>query len=1101
MRRLLIVASLVWCGYLSATAALRFNQISPRPLELDAAGKESGWIELVNDGPEAIELSEWEVSRANRGKKVKSGETRFPSGALAAGATYRFLTSEAYDNCEDLGGDGQVKVYGESIVFPNKVNPKKYPYLALFHHTAEGQTELVDSVVVPVDLADGAVFTRDTSVTTRKAWSVVKDGETIPYGPNVSPLYGVKHALTDTAAWPLAVVGEDYEVSFPVNPLSDLAGDQIASVRLEYASFDTAKKDFGELKSVAMTRGAKDKAAGQMWTALIPAADLPAPGNLIHWRARITDGDGNVWKSPSFCNPDDCYEWYGTIVEPTAAEVDEKLQTWHLFVVGNSLAQMDIDADKQDLNKVPYNARAAIFDSQTGRFYDNVRIDLRGNTSGKFLKKSHGFKFAKAVPLTCTNPFTGEELETRKTSLVAEYCDPSYVRQSLAFHLFRSTGNLIPFHYPVRVNLNGEFYQLAFHSNRFSDELIEDYYKLDPLGYGYKNSGCLTPSLKNWVTCEKKTPDDGDETSAAAYQPLKTWTTYFGSSLVKDVDDQPVVTRAVVETFDLPAWINYLATARISMEGDDSWANLSTYWDKFGTGTWMPLGYDMNQSWGHIYYTQWNGQKPCYLAAEDKHKAHPFFGGMRVLCYFENGQRSHAGSENYALEAVWQSTKFRQLYLRRLRTLMDTQLGAPGTPKEETPIWDYVVTLTNAMAECVKLDYARWRVSGAKGSGTFWTNSPTYCWDRALTFEEGIDDLWEHYIVPRREHLYQTHSIHNTEKGIGYGETLSAGIPDGQLPLAALEKGLRLLELTSDMALLFNANEEAVDLSGWTLEGAIDWRLPYGTVIGAHDTLTIVKDRQAWVASHQAELGDRVIVGNAKFTGSGELSIKAVDNGSNTNAGFTFDKDSKHRWFEAQAQALETGADVTAAAANLFRGKFSSLVAGGGQIQSRMGIKHIAIQGDIAQGDALVFTPSTTPLSRKRTIIESALLFPDALLEFPKNTYSAFAALTLCVDEAGETHFAIFDGATWHFADAPGVPAQAETLYTVRLLLDYRAASPTVTYALRTGTGWVNLETAEGTSTFSVPKVVKEIAFAGVGEVSVVSGDYIFFPGMAISIH
>ena len=40
------------------------------------------------------------------------------------------------------------------------------------------------------------------------------------------------------------------------------------------------------------------------------------------------------------------------------------------------------------------------------------------------------------------------------------------------------------------------------------------------------------------------------------------------------------------------------------MECDDNWANLSTYWDKYGTGTWMPLGYDMNQSWGHIYYTQ-----------------------------------------------------------------------------------------------------------------------------------------------------------------------------------------------------------------------------------------------------------------------------------------------------------------------------------------------------------------------------------------------------------------------------------------------------------------------------------------------------------------
>ena len=324
-----------------------------------------------------------------------------------------------------------------------------------------------------MDIVDGGVFRRDMSVTTRYAWNIVTNGVVVPYGPNVSPLYGVKHDFTDLASTPLAQVGVPYPVSLPVNPLSELAGDAIRSVTLE-----------------------------------------------------------------------------------------------------------------------------------------------------------------------------DEAIEIRKTSLVAEYCDPAYVRQSLAFHLFRKVGCRIPFHYPVRVNLNGEFYQLAFHSARFSDELIEDYYGLDPLGYGYKNSGCLTPSLKNWVTCEKKTPDDGDETSGAAMKPLKDWTTHFGSGLRMNADDQDSVTRAVVETFDLPAWINYLAAARITMECDDSWANLSTYWDRNGTGTWMPLGYDMNQSWGHIYHSQWGGAKDGLYAELDQHKAHPLFGGTRVLCYFPNGNRSHAGGRN-----------------------------------------------------------------------------------------------------------------------------------------------------------------------------------------------------------------------------------------------------------------------------------------------------------------------------------------------------------------------------------------------------------------------------------------------------------------------
>ena len=34
------------------------------------------------------------------------------------------------------------------------------------------------------------------------------------------------------------------------------------------------------------------------------------------------------------------------------------------------------------------------------------------------------------------------------------------------------------------------------------------------------------------------------------------------------------------------------------MACDDNWANLSTDWDKYGTSTWMPLGYGQNLSAG-----------------------------------------------------------------------------------------------------------------------------------------------------------------------------------------------------------------------------------------------------------------------------------------------------------------------------------------------------------------------------------------------------------------------------------------------------------------------------------------------------------------------
>ena len=160
---------------------------------------------------------------------------------------------------------------------------------------------------------------------------------------------------------------------------------------------------------------------------------------------------------------------------------------------------------------MPCGARVQIYDSQTGFYYDNVRIDLRGNTTAGFYKKSHGIRFIKSQPLTCTNPFTGELIDgLRKVSFIAEYSDPSFIRQALAFQLFKDMGLKVPYSYPVRLNMNGKFFQMAFHSNRFSDELIEDYYGLDPLGYSYKSVGTMRGTTTGGGT-EKKTPDDGND--------------------------------------------------------------------------------------------------------------------------------------------------------------------------------------------------------------------------------------------------------------------------------------------------------------------------------------------------------------------------------------------------------------------------------------------------------------------------------------------------------------------------------------------------------------------------------------------------------------
>lgn len=703
----------------------------------------------------------------------------------------------------------------------------------------------------------------------------------ISYGPNIGP--SNKEVFEDFGYYlpeAMATPGAAYTIVLDVHPIAEDAENAIAKVELMY------RCNFGETKYVQMdyteevflrTVEEEDEAGETIevdkmfsgWKGEIPAADIPANGLLIQFGARITDGAGRQWISPSRNNPDDCPNWYGTIVEPTVDQTSEKLQTFHLFVEGESKTLMD--KDYSAISKAhPLGARCGIYDAQTNTYYDNVRIDLRGNTSAHFPKKSHGLRFSKCQPLTCKNMLEGKKgtklKEIRKTSFTAEYADPTFIRQSLSFHMWRNAGNKVPFHYPVRLQLNGEFYQLAFHSNRFTDELIEDYYGLDPMGYGYKNVGTISTDVGTSAgSVEKKTPDDGDETSAAAYKPMVDWAKTFSTSQAvaeaelaaekagtevsaEIVAQREALKNTVYDSFDIPAWINYLAMARITQEADDIWANISLYWDKNGNDVWMPLAYDHNLSFGAWYFgddraTGRIGLRPT----ADEFKSHPFYSGWKVRAHAKSG--ATVGSGNYAVEALWQNPEIRQMYLRRLRTLMDEHLKAPGTAQEETPFWDYVKLFKEVTADDAVLDRAKW--------GDDYTSTVIYVWDHKLGWDEAFEDMWDNYVVPRREHLYETHSITNTEWETGYASDKNAGIPTAHpetfapILMEKIEGGIKLT----------NPNTDSIDLSGWTVEGLMDvltlpedsedvFTLPPGTVLLGGKSLVLAYDRKAFVANN-----------------------------------------------------------------------------------------------------------------------------------------------------------------------------------------------------------------------------------------------------------
>lgn len=933
---------------IATSCVLRISEVMPKPTDaldrgalegMDVNGLESGWVEVENTSDKWADLADYRFIRVNRGKKTDTaGAGNFPKFLVKPHGHAVFYTSERYSNSKDKTVsafehgtfDGKPMVMGDNLrgilVWGDKVNPKKSPFVRLYYAPGGEISNVVDTVVVPSDLPEGWSIvvgsaaegegTRRWMCPTPTRGTANSDTTGLRrIGPNVGPVYEKadkkKTDLANEFAAPIppAVPGTDYAVVLPINPVMNpdgssapRAADAIASIKFVY------RKDLDDATLVTnavdmSTLDASDKNWGARYTATIPASYFPAAGHLMQWKVLVTDGEGVEWTSPSFNNKDDGYEWYGTIVEPSADLVSETLPTWHMFADPQSVAQMDYDKDDKQHYTLSNGARVAIYDSSTSNYYDYVRIDLRGNTSANFTKKSHGLRFAKAHPLTMTDVVTGETIEgIRKTSLTSEYADPSKLRQMMAFWLWRRMGNNTPFHFPVRCNLNGQFYQLAFNTERFTDELIEDVYGLDKYGYGYKNVGTMKSGSGTLAgDIEKKTPDDEDESNITVLQNelrgpiyelgvqnVSGSTAAALSSTTTDptgLDNAPL-TKFVVQKFDLPAWLNYLASARITQEMDDVWANICVYYDNpdmkegaRGTGTWMPLGYDFNETFGQFYRDAGLGQIGI-SATDDWFKSHPLYGGHRIQCYTSSAMTTTmaaaAGRDysNYGIESVLQSAKFRRLFLRRLRTLMDQELKEPGTAESDTPVIAKMREMVALMSADAAADSAKWPIDSSAQAIDVWPSS-----SRPATISAGVDDIWNNYVVPRRQHLYVTHSVTNTARAVGYGSNLNAGIPEAQSPISALAPNFSadLSGLADGVVVISNGNNEVVDMSGWVLKTDVEWTLPAGTVCDAQDAIYIVADRRAYVAAHADALTDQVIVGNATFSDTAVLQIFAAD--------------------------------------------------------------------------------------------------------------------------------------------------------------------------------------------------------------------------------
>lgn len=761
----------------------------------DEDGDFSDWIEIYNPGPAAVNLDGWSLTD-DAGDLTK---WRFPATNLAGG---KFLVVFASGKDRRLPGARlhtrfQLSAGGEylALVRPDGVTkagefspkyPQQVPDVS-YGFAQSGTPPAYTPSATPV------FFTTPTP-------GLVNAGGSAVPGPVIETVRHLPNVPLDA---------EDLVVTARVRP----AFRAVGSVTLRYRVM------FGnELATPMLDDGAHgDGPAGDgVYGAVIPA-NLSTNGQMIRYFIAATDTSANASRWPLFTSPTATEQYLGTIVAPT--NLTSTLPVFHLFVAPDQMGGIDTES----------GGRVAFF--YDGEFYDNVYMELRGNTSAGLSKKSHRLEFNRGHELRHAGPGG----RTRRSSLLAEYLDPAYLRQHLCFWFLNRIGVPAPYHYPVRVQMNGAFYQLAFHNDVIGREQVERM-GYDPEGALYKAVGNLVPGFSSTGVFQKLEPED--DPSRTDYLQLANGINESASLAVR---------RATVfDLLDVPQVVNHLAGSRWCAENDDVWANMSLYRDTYGDGLWRCIPFDMNASWGQLY----GGSNPLEATA-DYSKSHPLYGGS-----------STGGNFNRLYDVIVTLPETRQMLLRRQRSILDQMVQPPGTPASALLLENYISAMSNHIAVEANLDRARWGYSP---------------WAGGKTFAQGVADLVNQFVVPRRRHWYATHCVTNTAKPLGITSAHNAGIPlsqprDLSFALAGLDFNPAGGNQDHEYLCLSNPAPFAVDLTGWKLAGAVDFTFTPGTVLPSNSVAYVSPNPRAFRARTTGPRGGQGLFVLGPY--SGQLSAR-----------------------------------------------------------------------------------------------------------------------------------------------------------------------------------------------------------------------------------
>jgi hypothetical protein len=559
------------------------------------------------------------------------------------------------------------------------------------------------------------------------------------------------------------------------------SGNAIAQVELFYRRGFLAESSL-EMRDDGV---APDLFSGDgVYSADLPLTGLQA-GEMIRWRVESRDLNGIVSANPLFFDPLNSPEYFGTVALDPALDSDLPVLEW--FIENPNAAN----------NRT--GTRVAVM--HLGEFYDNVFCRIRGGSSAALAKKSYKFDFNTGHHFRTVEQF--DEVRAEEFNLNTTWTDKAYVRQPLSYEVYDWAGSPGPECLLMRVEQNGQFFSVAAYTEQVDKRFLRREDRMDDAGALYK---MFNPGTSGTSGVEKKNREFESNADLTAF--------LNGMS-----SSGTTLENFIFDNVDLPRQLNYLAATVLTQNNDNMFKNYYLYRDSEGSGEWTQLPWDTDLTWGSHYMTNDNIAHDGIWATEDYvlggrnsdspiSPSHPFVGIQELP-----GNRNW----NRIIDKLLENDRVKDMFRRRLQTLIDEILMSERVD-------DRLDEMMAALANDAVLDRAKWGQFGQSQSLA-----------QALAILEGD------YLVPRRTHLSVTHLAENAAN-YPTPQTSSALLPGpagSETAVAFGEVEVRPSSLNQDEEYIeiVNSSNEAIDLSGWSVSGGVEYDFLPGTILEANGSL------------------------------------------------------------------------------------------------------------------------------------------------------------------------------------------------------------------------------------------------------------------------